>query len=262
MRIVCCIKQVPETGNVEIDKETNNLIRDSVESILNPMDSYAIEEALRIKERCCDVEIIVLTMGPPQAENILREAISLGVDRAIHLSDRKFAGADTLATSHTLSQAIKNIGEVDLVICGKQAIDGDTAQVGPGISEILGIPLLNYVRKIEEISDDSIVCERLLEDGYEVIKAPLPALITVVKEINEPRLPSLRGKMKARSAEILSWKACDLSEDTSRYGIGGSPTSVVKIFTPKHRSNGIMLRGEADDMAKQLAKHLKEDLKI
>ncbi len=200
MRIICCIKQVPDTGNIKINHETNNLIRTGVDSILNPFDSYAIEEALRIKERGFDAEIIALTMGPPQAEQILREAISLGVDRVIHLSDIKFAGADTLATSYTLAHAIKKIGDFDLIISGKQAIDGDTAQVGPELAEILDIPLINYVRKIEEIRSDLVVCERLLESGYEVMESPLPALMTVVKEINVPRLPSLRGKMKARKA--------------------------------------------------------------
>jgi electron transfer flavoprotein beta subunit len=262
MRIICCIKQVPETGNININPETNNLIRSGVESILNPFDAYAIEEALRIRERGLEAEIVALTMGPPQAEQILREAISLGVDRVLHLSDSKFAGADTLATSYTLADAIKKLDGFDLIICGKQAIDGDTAQVGPELAEILGIPLINYVRKIEEIRSDMLVCERLLESGYEVMQASLPALITVVKEINVPRLPSLRGKMKARKAEIHCLKAEDLNEDSSRYGTTGSPTWVVKIFTPEQRTGGMMLKGECPDMAKELAKAIKNDLKI
>ncbi|MGA1871036.1 MAG: electron transfer flavoprotein subunit beta/FixA family protein [bacterium] len=262
MKIICCIKQVPETGNIKINAETNNLIRTGVESILNPFDAYAIEEALRIKERGIEAEITVITMGPPQAEQILREAISLGVDRVVLLSDSKFAGADTLATSYTLAHAIKKLGAFDLIICGKQAIDGDTAQVGPELAEILDIPLINYVRKIEEIRSDLIVCERLLESGYEVMESSLPALMTVVKEINVPRLPSLRGKMKARKAEIDSWKAEDLSDDASLYGSAGSPTRVVKIFTPEQRTEGMILKGDCADMATQLAAALKEALKI
>ncbi|MBU4589588.1 MAG: electron transfer flavoprotein subunit beta/FixA family protein, partial [Candidatus Omnitrophica bacterium] len=200
MNIIVCIKQVPDTTNVRIDPETNTLIRSGVECIINPFDMYAIEEAIRLKEKFGG-KVIIVTMGPPQAEDALREAISLGADEAILVSDRAFAGSDTWATSYTLSRALHKIGDYEIIICGKQAIDGDTAQVGPGISAHLDIPQITYVKRIEEVSSNHMRAERMTEEGYEIIDSPLPCLITVVKEINEPRLPSLKGKMKAKKAE-------------------------------------------------------------
>ncbi len=221
MKIVVCIKQVPDTTDVKINPETNTLIREGVASIINPFDMYAIEEAVRLKERFGG-EAIVVTMGPPQAADALREALSLGIDRAIHLSDRAFAGSDTWATSLILAKAIEKIGGCDLVICGKQASDGDTAQVGPGIAAHINLPQATYVRRIDTVHLDTdpkmMVVERLLEEGYEIIELKLPALITVVKEINEPRLPSLRGKMSARKAEIPVWGNKDLAIDENQIG--------------------------------------------
>ena len=185
MNIIVCIKQVPETTDVRINPETNTLIREGVKSIINPFDMYAIEEAARLKERFGG-KAMVLTMGPPQAEAALREAISMGMDEAILVSDRAFAGSDTWASSYTLSAAIRKIKEFDLIICGKQASDGDTAQVGPGIAAHLDLPQITYVKKIEECTQDKLRAERLMEEGFEIIETPLPALITVVKEINEP----------------------------------------------------------------------------
>jgi len=195
MKIVVCIKQVPDTTDVKINPETNTLIREGVESIINPFDMYAIEEAVKLKERFGGYATVV-TMGPPQAESVLREALSLGIDSAIHLSDRAFAGSDTWATSLILAKGIAKLGDYDLVICGKQASDGDTAQVGPGIATHLDLPQATYVRRVDSVHLDAspkvMIVERLLEEGYELIELQLPALITVVKEINEPRLPSLR----------------------------------------------------------------------
>ncbi|MBU1912733.1 MAG: electron transfer flavoprotein subunit beta/FixA family protein, partial [Candidatus Omnitrophica bacterium] len=200
MNIIVCIKQVPDTTNIRIDPETNTLVRSGVQSIINPFDMYAIEEAVRLKEKFGGL-VTILTMGPPQAEEALREAISLGADEAVLVSDRAFAGSDTWATSYTLSRTIQKIAKFDLLICGKQAIDGDTAQVGPGIAAFLDIPQITFVKKIEDIKDSLIRAERMTEEGYDIVESPLPCLITVVKEINEPRLPSLKGKMRAKKIE-------------------------------------------------------------
>ncbi|MBN2374108.1 electron transfer flavoprotein subunit beta/FixA family protein [bacterium] len=257
MEIIVCIKQVPETGNIKINPQTNTLIREGVPSIINPMDMYAIEEGLRIKEKSSG-RMTVITMGPPQADAALRESISLGADDAILISDKRFSGADTWATAYTLAQAIKKIGHYDLILCGKQAIDGDTAQVGPELAEMLGIPIATYVRKIEEIDNEHIRVHRMMEDGYDVIDTPMPALLTVVKEINIPRLPSLKGKMKARKAEITVWTADDLNGEPSFYGLQGSPTWVVKIFSPDPRPSGRILTGKTSEMVAELVKGLKE----
>ena len=257
MQFVVCIKQVPDTTDVRINPETNTLMREGVESIINPFDMYAIEEAIRLKERMGG-KVTAVTMGPPQAEAALREAISMGVDEAVLISDRAFAGSDTWATSYTLAMALRKLGDVDVVLCGKQASDGDTAQVGPGIATHLDLPQITYVRKIEDIDETSIRGERLLETGYEVIASPLPCLLTVVKEINEPRLPSLKGKMAARRAEIVTWTAEDLGADPELLGLDGSPTKVVKIFTPEARKGGEILQGEPTEIVPQLVEKLKD----
>ena len=257
MNIIVCIKQVPNTTDVKIDPVTNTLVRDGVESVINPFDSYAIEEGVRLKERFGG-KVTVVTMGPPQAENALKEAISLGCDEAILVSDRKFAGSDTWATSYTLSRAIKKIGVFDVIICGKQASDGDTAQVGPGISTHLDIPQVTYVKKIEEISGDKAKVERMTEEGYDIIETPLPCLFTVVKEINTPRLPSLKGMMRAKSAKISKWTAEDIEADPKNIGLEGSPTRVVKIFTPPPRKGGEMLKGDTQDISRELVELLKD----
>jgi len=257
MNIIVCIKQVPETTQVQIDPKTNTLIREGVTSIINPFDMYAIEEGIRLKEKFGG-KTTVITMGPPQAECALREAMSLGCDEGILLSDRAFAGSDTLATSYTLAMAIKKIKEFDMIICGKQASDGDTAQVGPGISTHLDLPQLTYVRKIEEIKDGQIVAERMTEEGFEIIKMPLPCLITVVKEINEPRLPSLKGMMRSKNAKINTWKAIDLEMEEDRIGLKGSPTQVIKIFTPPARPKGQIFDGSPDEAVEKLLDVLKD----
>jgi electron transfer flavoprotein beta subunit len=261
MKVIVCIKQVPETGEVKINPETNTLIRDGVASIINPFDMYALEEAVRLKEKW-GAETIVLTMGPPQAESALREALSLGIDKAIHLCDRVFAGSDTWATSLVLAKAIERIGDFDLIICGKQASDGDTAQVGPGIATHLDLPCATYVRKIDNIDleNKKIVLERLLEDGYEILECSLPCLITVVKEINEPRMPSLRGKMRAKSQNIPVWKHKDLGLKEEEVGLKGSPTQVVKIFTPPPREEGMIFDQEPEIAVNKLVEELKKHL--
>lgn len=257
MKIAVCIKQVPETTDVKINPQTNTLIREGVDSITNPFDEFAVEEALLTKEKYGG-EVHVLTMGPPQAMEVLKNALAVGADKVYLLSDAAFAGADTLATAYTLSKAIEKIGAIDLVICGKQAIDGDTAQVGPGIATRLGIPQLTYVSRVREIdlANKKIVVERLLEDGREVVASSLPALITVVKDINEPRLPSLLGIKKAARAQIPTWTAKDISVDENRIGLKGSPTWVSKIFTPEARGGGEVLKGDLSEVVPLLADKL------
>jgi len=255
MNIVVCIKQVPDTAEVKINPETGTLIREGVPSIINPFDMHALEAGLQIKERV-NGRVIVLTMGPPQAETALRDAISMGADEGILLSDRAFAGSDTWATSFTLSKAIQKIG-ADIIICGKQAIDGDTAQVGPETAEFLNIPHISYVRKLEEIADTSIRVQRLMDDGYDVIESTLPVLLTVVKELNEPRLPSLKGKMAAKKAEIKKWSRADIMADENDLGLKGSPTQVKNIFTPDARSGRKILEGTPEEQVDALLLELR-----
>ena len=257
MNIIVCIKQVPETTEVKINPETNTLIREGVSSITNPFDEFALEEALLTKEKFGG-EIHVLSMGPPQAIDVLRNALAVGADKVYLLSDRAFAGADTLATAYTLSKTIEWIGGVDLVICGKQAIDGDTAQVGPGIATRLGFSQLTYVAKVREIdpAKKKIVVERMLEVGREVVESSLPCVITVLKDINEPRLPSLLGIKKAAKVQIPTVTSNDIPVDPNRIGLKGSPTWVWKIFTPEVRGGGEVLKGELTEVVPRLVDKL------
>ncbi len=259
MHIIVCIKQVPDTeelGKVKINPATNTLIREGVPSIINPFDENAIEEALRLREKK-NGKVTALSMGPPQAEEALRKALAMGVDRAILLSDKTLAGADTLATSYVLAIAIKKLESFDVILCGKQSIEGDTAQVGPGIAEWLGIPQLTYVRKLE-INNNKIRAERVLEDSFEVVQAPLPVLVTVTKEINDPRYPSLRGLLKARKEEIPIWGCHNLSVERKRVGADGSPTQVIKVFTPEPPGKGEILSGEISEVADRLIREIRK----
>ena len=257
-KIVVCIKQVPDTTNVRINPETNTLIREGVESIINPFDMYAIEEGLRLKEKYGGT-VTVVSMGPPQVESSLREAVSLGVDDVLLLSDRGFAGADTLATAYTLAAGIKKIEDTDIILMGRQAIDGDTGQVGPGVAENLSIPHITDIRKIEEVNEDEgkIIVERLLEDGYARLRTTLPVVLTVVKEINEPRLPSLKGKMRAKKIEIPIYSTQDVTVKAERIGLAGSPTQVMKIFTPPKPEGGKIFDGETNEIVRELLSELK-----
>jgi electron transfer flavoprotein beta subunit len=258
MNIIVCIKQVPNTTDMQIDPKTGCLKREGVKSIINPLDEYAIEESVRIKEKTGG-KVIVITMGPSQAESALREAVSKGADEAVLISDRAFVGADTLATSYTLSSAIKFIGGYDIILCGEQASDGDTAQVGPEIAETLNIPHVAYVKKIELIDDKSIKVERMMEDGCDLIESPVPVLLTVVKEINVPRIASLKGKISAKKAIVKILNAADVCADIKKTGLNGSPTQVMKIFTPAQRTGGgEKFSGEAKEIAAALVKRLSE----
>lgn len=256
MKIIVCIKQVPDTAEVRINPETGTLIREGVPSIINPYDMHALEAGLQIREKVGGT-VTVITMGPPQAETALREAISMGADDAILLSDRAFAGSDTWATSYTLSMAIRKCG-ADIIICGKQAIDGDTAQVGPETAEFLNIPHISYIRKIEDITQNSIRIQRLMDEGYDIVESSLPVLLTVVKELNEPRLPSLKGKMAAKKAEIKKWGKADIMGDEDKLGLKGSPTQVKNIFTPEPRSGKKMLEGKPEEIVDALIQELRQ----
>jgi len=260
LNIVVCIKQVPDTTEVKINPETGTLIREGVPSIINPFDTYAIEEGLQLKERLGG-KVTVLSMGPPQAMEALKEAVAMGADEAVLLSDRAFAGSDTWATAYTLSQAIRKMGQVDLILCGKQAIDGDTGQVGPGIAGQLGISQLTYVFKIRELDAESgrLVVERLLEEGREVVETRLPALLTVVKDINQPRYPSFMGISRATRMTIPVWTLKDLqAADGARCGLEGSPTRVVRVFSPPAREGTVDLipSDDVDEAASVLTDRL------
>jgi len=257
MNIVVCIKQVPDTTEVRIDPVTNTLIREGVPSIVNPFDENAIESALQVKEKLGG-KITVITMGPPQAAEALKSAIAMGVDDVILINDRAFAGSDTWATSYTVAAAIKKIKDFDIILCGKQAIDGDTAQVGPGIAEWLGIAQITNVKKIE-VADNKVKCNRETEDETQIVEAALPVLITVVKQINEPRMPSLKGQMKAKKVVIPNWTVADLDVKRENLGLDGSPTKVVKIFNPPQKGGGMMIDGASpDEIASKLVEKLKE----
>ena len=242
MYFVCCIKQVPDTAEVKIDPKTNTLVRSGVESICNPFDLVALEQAIRLKEKYGG-QVTAISMGPPQAENVLREALSLGADEAILLSDRPFAGADTLATSYTLVKAIEKIRSlhpVDLVLCGKQAIDGDTAQTGPGIATRLGYTQFTYVAEVQWIDEKSrqIQVKRKVEGGMEVIRGPLPALLTAELELAQPRRAPLPLLIQSLRSEIKVWNAEAIRADLQKLGLKGSPTWVRRIFSPPVREGG------------------------
>lgn len=258
MKIIVCIKQVPDTNEVKLDPKTGTLIRDGVPSIINHDDKNALEEALRLKDRYKDVEITVLTMGPPQADVALREALAMGADRAVLVSDRAFAGADTWATSNTLTAAIKKLGHYDIIFCGRQAIDGDTAQVGPQVAEKLNLPQITYVKHLE-VSGDTVIAHRALEDGYEVLSVKMPCLLTAIKELNAPRYPGIKGVFEAyreKTVEMMSAK--DLEIDPEIIGLNGSPTNVKRTFTPAPKGKGTLLDGCSKETVKDLFGRLKD----
>ena len=257
MHVIVCVKQVPDTTNVRINPETNTLMREGVESIMNPYDEYALEEALKLKDRH-GARVSVITMGPPQADVVLREALARGADDGVLLTDRAFAGADTLATSYAISLAIKKINpKPDLVFFGKQAIDGDTAQVGPGVSKFLDCALVTYVQALS-VEGDTFTVETHMDDGTDVIEGKLPAVMTVVKEASTPRFASLSGWMGAKKADIPKWGAADVGAEKAKCGLDGSPTKVVKIFAPPVKTGGVRVdgRGKPDDAVATIVKTL------
>ncbi len=244
MRIGVLVKQVPATDKVRMDEKTGTMVRSEMEAELNPLDMYAIEEAVRIKERMKDVHVTAITMGPPAAGDAIKDAISIGCDDGYLLTDRRFAGADTWATAYTLSMAIKAIGGFDLILCGERATDGETGQVGPSVGAQMEIPILTYVSKIVELTNDHVRVQRAVEGGHETVEVDLPALVSVVKEINEPRIPNLSGKLKAKSFEVKILDAVGIKADQLKIGLGGSPTRVVNVFYPKITRNGKIVRSK------------------
>ncbi len=257
MNIVVCIKQVPNAKTVRYDTEKGTLVREGVEAIINPFDFHALEAGLHLKD-AYGGEVTVLSMGPPQAENALRESLSLGADKGVLLSDRAFAGADTLATTYTLAKAIEKLGPVDLVLCGKQAIDGDTAQVGPGLAARLGLPYVTCVNALSVMDDEkTIQVRRINEDGYDILELEMPALLTVLASINTPRLPSLKGKMMARKTEIPIWDAEGIGAKPSMVGLTGSATRVVSTWVPTFEARREMFGGSAEEQVDALVSRLK-----
>ncbi|SES92017.1 electron transfer flavoprotein subunit beta/FixA family protein [Anaerobranca gottschalkii] len=257
MKIFVCVKQVPESSNVAVD-ENGVLIRDGVESKMNPYDLYALETALKLKEQL-GAEVTVITMGPPQAESVIKEAYMMGVDHGYILSDRKFAGADVLATSYTISQGIKSIGEPDLIICGKQTTDGDTAQVGPAIAEYLNMPHVAWVTKIIEADNQGIIVEMDMADTVETVKMQYPCLITVEKGIFQPRLPSYRKKLATKDKPVIMKTFADFfDQDPNRYGLSGSPTQVERIFNPESNGEKVIWEGTGEELSNQMFTKLKE----
>jgi len=263
LHAIVCIKSVPDTTEVRVNPETNTLMRTEVQSIINPFDTYAIEEAIRIKE-AHGGKVTVMTMGPPQAEKELKEAVAMGCDEAVFLCAREFAGADTWCTAYALAQAIRKLGEFDIILCGRQAVDGDTGQVGPGIANQLGIPQLTYVSKLRALDPaaGTIEVERLVEEGREIVAGRLPVLLTVMKDINQPRYPTFRGIRAARRMEIPQLGPADLPHvDPALLGLDGSPTKVVRIFPPPQREGKveIIAADGADQVADALSDRLLQD---
>ena len=257
MKIIVCVKQVPDTNEVRIDPVKGTLIRDGVPSILNPDDANALEAALQLKDKDPEINVSVITMGPPQAMSMLKECMAMGADDAYLLSDRAFGGADTCATSTTIAAGIRKIGDADVIFAGRQAIDGDTAQVGPQVAERLGIPVVTYVQKIT-MGEGSVQVDRQLEDGYEVIEAQTPCLLTCVKELNEPRYMNIGRIMDACKKNITVWNHADVELDPKDCGLNASPTQVFKSFTPEAKGKGEMLSGSVKDMSQTLIGKLKE----
>ncbi len=242
MKIAVLVKQVPATDKVKINKETGTMIRENLESELNPLDMYAVEEAVRLKEKYENIETVAISMGPPFAKDVIKDAISMGIDKGYLLSDRKFGGADTWATAYTLSKAIKKLGNFDIIFTGERATDGETGQVGPSLAAQLDLPIITYVSKLLEVKERSIIAERLIEGGKELVEVQLPTVISVVKEINEPRIPNFAGKMRAKKAEIPILTGNDIDVDPSKIGLLGSPTRVVNVYYPKMTRKGKIIK--------------------
>ena len=258
MKIIVCAKPVPDTNEVKIAPVKGTLIRDGVPSIFIPDDANALEAALELKDRYADTTVTIVSMGPPQASYMLRECLAMGADDAVLLSARAFGGADTCATSTTIAAGIRKLGKYDIIFAGRQAIDGDTAQVGPQTAQRLGIPSVTYVQKIREIKDGSVIVERALEDGYEVIEVKTPCLLTAVKELNTPRYMAVGKIEEAYKKTITVWNEVDVNLAPEDCGLKASPTQVFRSFTPPPKGKGEMLPGTVPEMAAALVAKLTE----
>lgn len=265
MNMLVCVKQVPDTTEIKIDPVTNTLIRAGVPSIVNPFDAYALEAAARIKDVTPGSKIVLLSMGPEQAKAALKECLAVGGDKAYLVSDRAFGGSDTLATSYILSKAIAKVeeleGKFDVIFCGKQAIDGDTAQVGPEIAEHLDLPQVTYTVE-SSVDGDIVKVKRETEDGFEIIGAKMPCVITVTKPRFDPRYPSIKSKMAANKAQIPTLTAADFTIDLEQCGLKGSPTKVMKTFTPPQKSGGVKIKEETNEASAEKLFQLLSDAKV
>lgn len=258
MKILVFVKQVPDTDDVKLDPQTGNLKRDGVKTTINPLDANAVEAAVQLKEKY-GATVCAVTMGPPQAKEVLKKALALGCDEAYLLSDRAFGGADTRATAYTLAKAAEKIGGYDLLLFGRHAIDGDTAQTGPATASFLNIPQITLAESLD-VQDGWVVCTRALENRSERVRAKLPALVTVCKEINTPRYPSLPNIMKANRKTITVWTAADIEADTAQTGMPGSPSSTKKVFEPEKRgTDTVYFTGSPEEMAAQLVDMLENE---
>jgi electron transfer flavoprotein beta subunit len=257
MNIAVCVKQVYGKVKIEIDPQTNLLLQGGTDPIINPLDLYALEEAIRLKEKH-QGKVVAVCMGPAEAQDVLREAIAIGADESIFASDPAFENSDTWATSLVLSKVIGQNGPFDLIICGRQSIDGETGQVGPQLAGSLGLPFVGTVSKIEEIGANVMKVVRMVEDGHQLVETTLPAVISVVKEINVPRLPSLRGMMTSKKAKIPIMNASALDLDPKEVGLSGSPTRIVKAFVPQREGRSEMLQGTLEEQVEQLLAKLRE----
>lgn len=257
MNIVVCIKQVPDTTEIKLDPVTGTLIRDGVPSIMNPDDKGGLEMALQLKDKY-NAHVTVVTMGPPQADDILREAYAMGADRAIHLSDRKFAGADTLATSNAIAGALRML-DYDIIITGRQAIDGDTAQVGPQIAEHLDLPQVTYVVSLT-YDENTKMCtiHKSTEEGYEMLEVPTPCVLTVLATANKSRYMSVRGIVEAYGKEVEVWGYANIKVDEGKLGLNGSPTRVFKSFTKGAKAAGQLYEVEPNEAVDLIVNKLKE----
>ncbi len=260
MRVVVLLKQVPETSDVRLDPETGTMVRSGVRGIVNPLDLYAVEAAVRLRERLGG-EVIALSMGPPAAESALREAAAMGVDSGVLVSDRALAGSDTWATAFALAAALRKLGRADWIFCGERATDGDTGQVGPAVASFLDLPVVTYVSRFEWNGRGPAAATRLIETGYETLRVEPPAVCTMVKEIAAPRLPTLAGKQRARSLNIPVWGVAALGIGPDRVGLRGSPTRVVTIHRPRVARQGEILEAAGPEAADAAAARLVEFLR-
>lgn len=258
MKIIVCIKQVPDTAHVKLDPVTHTLRREGVAAVINPFDLFALEAGLRLRE-AVGGSIHVLTMGPPQAAEAIKEAIGYGVDEGLLLSDRAFAGADTWATTAALAAGVRQMGGAELIICGKQAVDGDTAQVGPGLAQRLKIPHVAFVKGWRECAADHLVLERQMDEGFDVVRLALPGLITVVREVGEPRPPSLKGKMRAKKYEVPRAAAAELGLGEDQVGLAGSFTQVVEVFAPPAAGDRQMIQAPPEEAGRLVIERLVAD---
>ena len=256
MNVIVCIKQVPEIEQVRVDEACGKVVHPPGAEMVNPFDMYAIEEGLRLKEKTGG-KVTAISVGPKENEVSLREALSLGVDEAVLLNDRSFLTEDPIATARVLAAGIKKLGEFDLILCGKQAVDDDSAQVAPAVAEFLLLPQVLFVRKIRELKEGRLTAERTTEEGYDVVESTLPAVLSVVKEINEPRLPSLKGKMRAKKAPITEWSQAELSELIAELPGGEPNLKSLKVSPPPPRPKGEILTGTPEEVSEKLVEKLK-----